>query len=151
MEQMLLEPCKQHQRADEWHGPHEESSVIYVFARDWNLERRYGHFSHRPSLHKIRRAGVDAESVFQQLARKWKRETRHVSSITRAAMHPAYQSIIGMGEPAVPLILRELREHGGHWLWALHAITRRDPAPDGSSFDEAVQAWLDWGRSQGYI
>jgi hypothetical protein len=66
-------------------------------------------------------------------------------------MHPDYQYIIGMGQTAVPFILKELQEHGGHWLWALHAITRQDPAPEGSDFDSAVQAWLNWGRSKGYI
>ncbi|PYU96522.1 MAG: hypothetical protein DMG25_01780 [Acidobacteria bacterium] len=91
------------------------------------------------------------EHVFQELASKWRRETRHVSSLTRMAMHPAYQNIIGMGEPALPLILRELQENGGHWLWALHAITREDPAQEGDDFDTAVQAWLSWGKKRGYI
>jgi len=66
-------------------------------------------------------------------------------------MHPAYQQIIGMGELAVPLILKELEKNGGHWLWALHAITREDPAKEGDDFDAAIEAWLNWGRDQRYI
>lgn len=43
-------------------------------------------------------------------------------------MHPAYQQIIGMGEKALPLILRDLRDRPtGHWFWALNAITGEEP------------------------
>ena len=93
----------------------------------------------------------EQERTFEALAEKWKRETRHVSSITRTSMHPAYQQIIGMGEPAVRFILRDFEANGGHWLWALHAITREDPAQEGDDFDSAVKAWLNWGRKKGYI
>lgn len=102
-------------------------------------------------LIKVGQEDAELKRTFTALAEKWKRETRHISSITRTSTHPAYQQIIGMGEPAVPLILQELQENGGHWLWALHAITREDPAQEEGDFDGAVQAWLNWGRSQGYI
>jgi len=102
-------------------------------------------------LIKVGQENAELKRTFTALAERWKRETLHMASLTRTAMHPAYQQIIGMGEPAVPLILQELQENGGHWLWALHAITRQDPAPEGSDFDSAVQAWLNWGRRQGYI
>jgi hypothetical protein len=59
-----------------------------------------------------------------------------------------YQQIIGMGRDALPFILKELKQTRGHWLWALFAITGEYHAPDGSTFDEAVDAWLDWGRKQ---
>ncbi len=102
-------------------------------------------------LIKVDQENTKLERTFNALAKKWKRETRHISSITRTSMHPAYQQIIGMGEPAVPLILQELQENGGHWLWALHAITREDPAQEQDDFYAAVQAWLSWGRSRGHI
>jgi hypothetical protein len=171
MEELLLEtPCGQYERPDEWYAPHvDEDDAIRLFVREMYGERqgpsgseilnrrdralywRPGQWRYRRYPRKMRAIAVDVNSVFEQLASKWKRETRHMSSITRTAMHPAYQSIIGMGEIAVPLILRELAEHGGHWLWALKAITRQDPAPERSNFDEAVRAWLEWGRSHGYI
>ncbi len=91
------------------------------------------------------------KQTFLRLAEQWRRETRHISSLTRTAIHPAYQSIIGMGTAVISLILRELEERGGHWLWALHAITREDPAKPGDDLDTAVRAWLSWGRSRGYI
>src|SRR5947207_8235307 len=37
------------------------------------------------------------ERKFRRLADQWLKETEHVSSITKASMHPAYQRIIGMG------------------------------------------------------
>src|SRR5262245_6046303 len=42
---------------------------------------------------------------FDQLKTTWKLETSYVSSMTKTVMHPAYQTIIGMGAAALPLIL----------------------------------------------
>jgi hypothetical protein len=89
---------------------------------------------------------------FAALARKWKAERGPHSSITRISMHPAYQQIIGMGDPAVPLILRELESDPDHWFWALNAITGADPVPESGRgvLREMVKAWLDWGAEHGY-
>lgn len=64
---------------------------------------------------------------------------------------PCYLRIIGMGRRVLPLLLKELEENKDHWLVALNAITGQDPAPNGSTFDEAVVAWLAWGRTHGYL
>lgn len=66
-------------------------------------------------------------------------------------MHPAYQAIIGMGKPVLPMIFDELKNKGGHWFWALRAITQEDPAKDYTDFEQAKQAWLAWGQSQGFV
>jgi hypothetical protein len=91
------------------------------------------------------------EALFQQLAEQWRSETEYVSSLSKMVLHPAYQRIIGLGKPAVPLILSELQKRSDHWLWALHAITGESPAPPDATFREAAQAWLDWGREKGYL
>jgi hypothetical protein len=92
------------------------------------------------------------ESQFNFLVAKWRRETSKFSLVEKSAMNPAYQRIIGMGNGALPLIFRELDQKGGHWLWALEAITGRDNvAKQGDTFRQAVSAWLQWGRSQGYL
>lgn len=88
---------------------------------------------------------------FEDLAQEWKRDTRFLSPLAKIVMHPAYQAIIGMGKEALPLILDDLRRTEGHWLWALRAITREDPSPEGADFKTAVAAWLAWGRGRGYI
>ncbi|WP_333155627.1 hypothetical protein [Microcoleus sp. SVA1_A1] len=36
-----------------------------------------------------------------------------------------YQRIIGMGQPVVPLIFRDLEQKSDYWFWALRAITSR--------------------------
>ena len=69
-------------------------------------------------------------------------------------MHPAYQKIIGMGEPAVALILSDLAENGpDDWFWALTAITDENPISAGVAGDTnaMTEAWLQWGRERGYL
>jgi hypothetical protein len=96
-------------------------------------------------------AGV--ESLFRMLAVRWQNETVAHSSVSQIAMHPAYQGIIGLGRPAVPLILRELQQRPNHWFWALRAITGEDPIkPDQrGKIREMTSAWLQWGNERGYI
>lgn len=92
------------------------------------------------------------EKRFRDLVAKWKADTMYVSSVTQMATHPAYQQIIGMGRSALPLLLRELAENGGHWFWALKAITGDDPVPpeDRGNVARMTAAWLAWGRANGY-
>jgi hypothetical protein len=103
---------------------------------------------HEPCL-----ADRAVEERFRRLARAWKKETWFHSSITQKSVHPAYQQIIGMGSPAVPLILRELTRKPDHWFWALTAITGEDPVPDSATgrLEEMTEAWLRWGREHGYV
>lgn len=92
------------------------------------------------------------ETRFQKLAAAWREERGVQSSIPEIAMQPSYQQIIGMGEAAVPLLLRELNARPDHWFWALKAITGEDPVPAqkrGRVADMAT-AWIEWGREKGY-
>lgn len=95
----------------------------------------------------------EIEREFKQLVKAWKVATRTSSSSVAMAMHPAYQRIIGLGSPAIPLILRELQHETGHWFWALKAITGSDPVPPGSrgKLREMAEAWLRWGNEEGYV
>src|SRR5271165_5589650 len=92
---------------------------------------------------------------FQNLVNEWRRERGAMSSITEMAMLPPYQSIIGMGDDAVPLILAELKSEGDEpdqWFWALKAITAADPVSleDQGNFAKMAQAWLKWAEDAGY-
>lgn len=100
-----------------------------------------------------RREDVALRERFAQLAQRWREETRWLSSTTEAAMHPAYQAVIGMGWDALPLILEELRADSGHWFWALKAITGEDPVSeaDRGSIQRMRDAWLQWGRAKGLL
>ncbi len=97
--------------------------------------------------------GIQGDSArFQQLVRRWKQDTAHISNIGKKALHPAYQELIGMGHAAVPLILAELRREPDDWFWALHAITGANPVPAEirGNIRLMMEAWLQWGADQGY-
>jgi len=85
------------------------------------------------------------------LAARWRQETGHLSSIEQKAMHPAYQEIIATGIRGVPYVLRELKERGGHWFWALHHMTGINLGSQGQGVEELRNLWLAWGRGQGYL
>jgi len=85
---------------------------------------------------------------FYALTSKWQSEAQHLSLVTEIVMHPAYQQIIGMGEKAIPLIVRELETKPNHWFWALKAITGEDPVPPSQrgNIRQMTQFWLNWAR-----
>jgi hypothetical protein len=90
---------------------------------------------------------------FQCLAAEWKEQSRFLSNPAQMAMLRPYQRIIGMGLPAVPLILEELRREPDHWFWALEVITEQDPVPPEAlgKVRLMAQAWVRWGEEQGLI
>jgi len=93
-----------------------------------------------------------AAQKFQRLAALWRAETAYVSSTSDLVGHPAFLEIVGMGPAVVPLLLRELQNRTDHWHRALRRITGADPvAPaDRGNIDRAAEAWLRWGKEQGY-
>jgi hypothetical protein len=100
-----------------------------------------------------RNKDTTVEAEFEQLVDTWKSETGMLSRLDQICMHPAYQQIIGMGPRAIPFILRDLRATQSHWFWALSAITGENPVFDSENadMDQLAEAWLEWGRSKGYI
>ena len=93
-----------------------------------------------------------AESKFRRLAETWKSQTGHLSNVSARCTHPAYQQIIGMGDTAILFILRDLKETREDWFWALTAITGENPIParDAGNIKKMTEAWLQWGRANGY-
>ena len=93
------------------------------------------------------------EQEFLRLAEQWRAETMFTSSSTEKVMHSVYQRIIGMGPAVLPLILRELRQKGGHWFWALRAITGENPVKpeDIGRVKKMAEAWLKWGQEHALI
>lgn len=96
--------------------------------------------------------GPEREQQFLDLVAAWKRERGPHSSSARLAEHPAYQQILGLGPAVVPLLLRELEREPDHWFRALHTLTGANPVPADSRghVREMAEAWLRWGREQGY-
>jgi hypothetical protein len=93
------------------------------------------------------------EARFQMLAAQWKAATALLSSTTAMTAHPAYQAIIALGPPVVPLLLHDLEREPAHWFEALQAVTGEDPVPreDWGKIPVMTAAWLAWGRSRGQI
>lgn len=94
------------------------------------------------------------EQRFSRLAAAWKSETEVFSKVTKRIFHPAYQKIIGMGEAAIPLILKDLSENGpDDWYWALTAITDQNPITEEIAGNMAAmtEEWLQWGKKAGYL
>lgn len=93
------------------------------------------------------------EATFEELADLWRKETGHLSSITKIIMHPAYQSIIGMGPAVVPFLLRSLQVAPEHWFWALSAITRENPVltEDAGDIERMADAWIQWAKQKGIL
>jgi hypothetical protein len=94
----------------------------------------------------------DAElrEVFATLVAEWKRKSRFMSDTRRMVVLEPYQRIIGLGRPAVPLLLEELQREPGWWFWALEAITGQNPIPPGvgGQLEKMTDAWLEWGRKR---
>src|SRR5947209_2933399 len=92
------------------------------------------------------------EERFRRLAEVWNRETAYLSSMSEASSHPAYQEIIRLGPPVVPLLLRDLQDNHTHWFAALHAITGAQPiAKDlAANIPKMVEGWLRWAKKNGY-
>jgi hypothetical protein len=103
-------------------------------------------------VQKLEATVPELEKTFLDLSTQWLRETRGISSTNQASMHPAYQQIIGMGKPVIPLLLRELERNSGQWFWAIKAISREDPVPPEKrgQTQEMIRYWLEWGKQNGY-
>jgi hypothetical protein len=94
------------------------------------------------------------EERFRTLVRSWKKEIAFESSLTEILMNHNYLKIIGLGPPALPLILGELQRQADMWFLALESITREDPAASEENtgdFKRVSEIWLEWGRDRGLI
>lgn len=85
---------------------------------------------------------------FARLVAEWKAARTPTSSARRMAEHPAYQAIIRMGLPVVPLILDELQCEPDHWFLALTEISGATPVPQESrgNLTAMTEAWVTWWR-----
>lgn len=93
----------------------------------------------------------EVREIFEPLATRWEAETEFLSMTPQITGHPAFFEMVGLGYPAVPLVLKRLQKSTRPWFQALEAMTRENPAADAETNSEAAQSWLDWGRSRGLI
>ena len=98
-------------------------------------------------------APTSLEVEFQSLAHQWREGCTLLSSTSAMVAHPAYRAIIELGQPVVPLLLRELEKEPVHWFEALKAITGEDPVSpkDWGNIPAMASAWLAWGRQRNLL
>lgn len=124
-----------------------------------HLERAPKRTSYFPSTRYVRvvlmsdrPANLAITGLFEELVSQWRPRSLVTSSIHQVVLTPAYQSMIGLGRPALPLLLDRLRTEGGpHWFWALRSIARVDPAANTDTVEEARAQWLDWAKETGLL
>lgn len=81
---------------------------------------------------------------FYAALNRWRSETHLISSANRKFSHPSFQSIVDLGQVAIPLILSEVR-HSPSWLVvALERITGERPynADMRGNLKAITNAWL---------
>jgi hypothetical protein len=98
----------------------------------------------------------DLEQIFHGLAKNWRDATGGYSLNMRRYAHPTYHALMhALGKESVtdvvPFVLRELKERPDMWFEALKVLTNQNPAKDSKTFDEAVAAWIAWGKQNKYI
>lgn len=96
------------------------------------------------------------ENLFRMYVGQWKRDTQHWSSVTKMLAHRSYLDIVGLSKVAKPkqlerLLLEEMQAEPDYWFDALEVITRANPVQDRADFDQAVSAWIQWGRDNGIL
>lgn len=117
---------------------------MYAVFRQWQLDARKIVIAEEPR---------SLAAQFRELASQWKEDTKLTSSSSEIVLHPAYQRIIGLGPNVIPLVLKDLQENGGHWFWALQALTGENPVSneDAGRIRKMTQVWLEWGQKNGLI
>jgi len=158
----LLDECKQ--RDYHWDLVKSLRSRDYADARiSAKRSRRHVTRGYDDALHiartltsRRRDEKVGLEHAFRAQVDRWKDETGHLSSLTKAIAHPSYLRIIGLATESTRaqierLLLKELQSEPDHWFPALAAISGEDPVHPDDDFDAAVVAWLKWGEAKGLL
>jgi hypothetical protein len=99
----------------------------------------------------VRLRSEQIREEFLSLEERWRRDTKHLSQVSKKVVHPAYFRIMGMVERVIPLLLEALRDRPAHWFEALKATANEDPVTQGSSPSIARETWLEWGKRKGLI
>jgi hypothetical protein len=124
----------------------------------WGIDHRFPRFTaHEPVPLRLqlgqRRASVpdalqmtpiEVREAFDRYRAAWQVESAALSSPTEIVLLPGYQMIIGLGRPAVPLIIEALRSRIDYWFWALTAIVGKDHSEGAQTVQEAAERWIAW-------
>ena len=91
----------------------------------------------------------DFGARFETLANAWEAHCaahREASNPYKFVEHPSFEALVGLGRPAVPLIVERYREGNLFWGAALRRITGVTTFGDGVVGDLAAtrRGWLAW-------
>lgn len=142
------EECKKQEQIDQYVRQLQENQI-----REHALILRRQAEERAREQARAAQAAAEIEQKFCALAEQWYVDTMPLSSYYEKILHPAYQKILTLGKAAVPFILRELADEPNDWFWALRIITDADPvtAEQAGDMEAMAEAWLRWGRGNGYI
>jgi len=92
---------------------------------------------------------MDVEEQFKVLADEWEQHRQEIwysSNINDYLKHPAYQEIVHLGKPAIPLIMERYKTDSLPWGFVLQEITGIPVIKDPKSFNPArvKEEWLKW-------
>lgn len=92
-------------------------------------------------------------SRFERLRNAWLRAVSDVSSLDDIVDDASYQEIISMGHSVVKHILEDLIKSPKPWFYALYEITGKSQIPESSAGNmrEMADAWIEWGKTAGYV
>jgi hypothetical protein len=91
------------------------------------------------------------ENKFWELVRQWEYDTKYSSSAAQTLSHPSVTAIIQMGQEAIPLAVKALKEN---WFMAfvLHKLTNEWPVKDEYKGNQSkiIESWRKWAQKHNY-
>lgn len=93
---------------------------------------------------------ISVEMEFNRLAERWKQNSKIYSLAYLVWNDKNYLKILGMGEKALPFILKDLEKTRSHWAHALRQITGENPVKkeDEGDWGKMTTSWLDWAKNK---
>lgn len=93
------------------------------------------------------------EQRFSSLSATWKERSKYSSSVQQITSDLAYLQIISMGQEALPLIFKDMKNDPNHWFVALTSITQGiNPIKKEHRGDLVAMTsdWLEWAVNNNY-
>jgi len=80
--------------------------------------------------------------------KRWKEQTRFLSSTTKIIENEFFQKILAMGKEAIPFILDDIEKSPSTLVWALNIINGYKISEEDITIEEACRMWLEKYRTK---
>ncbi|MDP4198477.1 MAG: hypothetical protein Q8922_00935 [Bacteroidota bacterium] len=97
---------------------------------------------------------ITTENLFIEFQQKLFEETAGTSRFRDILINQHYRWMVSLGEPLVPILLRELAlDPSPIWATLLFDINRINPVPpeERQDFRKVVGRWREWGYKEKYL